>query len=76
MHGAPLPRPEDEEELDDAFEDIFDEMQPPQEDDLEQAVRNVIFDTEYQDGFRFYSVSPDNMRRLAALVDLDHLLNH
>ena len=76
MHGASLPRPEDEEELDDPFEDLLDEMKPAGEDDLEQAVRDVIFESEYRDGFRFYSVSPDNMRRLAKLVDLDHLLDH
>ena len=76
MHGAPLPRPEDEGELDDAFEDLLDEMKPAGEDDLEQAVRDVIFDSDYREGFRFYSVSPENMRRLASLVDLDHLLGH
>jgi len=76
MHGGPLPRPEDEEELDDAFEDLLDEMKPAGEDDLEQAVRDVVFESEYRNGFRFYAVSPKDMRRLAALVDLDHLLDH
>jgi len=76
MKGAPLPRPEDEEKLDDPFEDLLDEMKPAGEDDLEQAVRDVIFESEYQDGFCFYGVSPENMRRLATLVDLDHLLDH
>lgn len=75
MHGAPLGRPE-EEELDGDFEDFFDEMKPVEEDDLEQAVRDVIFESEYRDGFRHYSVSPENMRRLASLVDLDHILDH
>jgi hypothetical protein len=76
MHGAPLPRPENEEELDDAWEDILEEMEPREEDDLEQAVRDVVFESEYRSGFRFYAVSPEDMRRLAALVDLDHLLDH
>jgi len=76
MHGAPLPLPEDEEELDDAFKDIFDEMKPAEEDDLEQAVRDMIFDAEFKDGFRHYAVQLDDMRKIAQLVDLDHYLDH
>ena len=72
MHGGSLPRPEGEEE----FEDFLDKARPVGEDDLEQAVRDVIFDSDYRDGFCFYKVSPDNMRRLAKLVGLDHLLDH
>ena len=76
MHGAPLPQPERDDELDDMLGDFTDEMAPDSGEDLEQAVRDVVFDAEYRDGFRLYSVSPENMRRLASLVDLDHVLEH
>ena len=76
MHGAPLPDPDPVEKLDDALRDLLDEANTDPEDGLEQVVRDVVLDSEYRDGFRFYAVSPENMRRLASLVDLDQILEH
>jgi hypothetical protein len=70
---SPTPPEPREEELSEELSDFFETADKK---DLEQAARDLVMDAEYRDGFRFYSVSPEKMRRLAELVDLDHLFEH
>lgn len=74
MDPPPLPDGR-EEELGDAIDAFLDE--PPSEDGLEQAARDLVYGAERRNGFREqYVVDAEDLRRLARLVDLDSYLEH